>query len=215
MDQLKGLFIAIEGIDGTGKSTVVKAVQKWLADHHIDHVMTKEPGGTPFAEAVRTLYLSDIAADTSDTTRLLLMSAARRDHVEKVIMPALQAGKVVVTDRFTLSTRAYQRHAEHLEQIIDIGCRGLQPHLTVLLDAPIEVTAARLAARAGLTGEELNHLDKAKATEREGCRQAMLQHYYHTKDSTITISVNAPADVVAVRVIEAIETEWHKRRQAA
>jgi dTMP kinase len=216
MYKYPGLFVAVEGIDGTGKSTAVSATRQWLVDHNIPHIVTKEPGGTEFSNGVRSLYLSDLAADTSDTTRLLLMSAARRDHVEKVIVPALKAGMVVVTDRYTLSTRAYQRKAEHLDTILEIGCMGLHPDLTILLDAPVEVTNARLAGRSGETGEALNHLDLAADQEREECRQAMLQHYYKSdRQVCTTISVNASAIIVAGRVVEAIETEWHKRRCTA
>ena len=151
-DVARGRFITVEGSEGVGKSTNMAFINAYLRDRGRHVVMTREPGGTPVAERIRDVLLLSEPGSMTDRCELLLMFAARDEHVARVIRPALERGDWVLCDRFTDATHAYQgggrgmddREIELLEQFV---LRGLQPDLTILLDAPPEVTAARRLAR--------------------------------------------------------------------
>ena len=145
---MAGLFITVEGIDGAGKSTHLE----WLGDYFETRqrpvVLTREPGGTPLGEALRGLLL-DSEHPISPETEALLMFAARREHLERVILPALGENQVVLCDRFTDATFAYQGWGrgvslERLEILEDWVQAGLQPDLTLLFDVPLIVGQQRL-----------------------------------------------------------------------
>lgn len=146
---MTGVFIAFEGPEGAGKSTQVRLLDAWLRERGHDPLVTREPGGTAAAEEVRRLLLESEAL--SPRTELLLMLASRSMLVESVIGPALEAGRVVVSDRFHLSTLAYQGHGRGLP-LTEVAAMnrfatgGLEPDLTVLLDVAAAVGAARKAA---------------------------------------------------------------------
>jgi len=147
-----GRFIALEGGEGAGKSTQSRLLAEALRARGIDVVTTREPGGTPGAEAIRALLLSTEGEGWHPRAEALLFAAARSDHVERLIRPALAAGKWVVCDRFLDSSRAYQGGGGGLEDadlmtLHAIGSQGLLPELTLLLEVAPEVAAARLAAR--------------------------------------------------------------------
>jgi dTMP kinase len=142
-------FIAIEGPEGAGKSTQVKLLEAWLRDSGHDPLITREPGGTVVGEEVRRVLLESDTLPAA--TELLLMLAARSGLVEEVIRPALAAGRVVVTDRFHLSTLAYQGYGRRLplpdvEAMNRFATGGLEPDITILLDVDAAAGAARLAA---------------------------------------------------------------------
>lgn len=142
-----GKFITLEGIDGAGKSTHLGWLQDWLRERAIEHVLTREPGGTPLGEKLRELLLHH---DMHLETETLLMFAGRREHIAQVILPALQAGSWVVSDRFTDATFAYQGGGrglgiERIEVLEHWVQNGLQPDLTLLFDVPLEVSRERLA----------------------------------------------------------------------
>ena len=146
----RGKFITLEGIDGAGKSTHIGAIADFLRGHGKDLVVTREPGGTPLGEKLRTLLLSQTM---HIETEALLMFAARREHIAQVIAPALAAGRWVLSDRFTDATYAYQGAGRGmakdsiatLERWVQ---NGLQPDLTIVFDAPVEVALARRLAKA-------------------------------------------------------------------
>lgn len=148
MVAVKGAFIAFEGPEGAGKSTQVRLLEGWLRERGHEPVLTREPGGTEVAEDVRRILLD--SESLSPRTELLLMLASRATLVEAVIRPALEAGRVVVTDRFHLSTLAYQGHGRGLpladvEVMNRFATGGLEPDLTVLLDVDAAVGASRKA----------------------------------------------------------------------
>ena len=148
---MHGRFITIEGIDGAGKSTQTANLLKFLKDKGIDVVHTREPGGTPPGEKIREMLLSDEMGATAET---LLFFAARAEHVEKVIQPALDAGRWVVSDRFTDATYAYQAggkgfSGEKIEALEHWTLGNFEPALTILFDIAPEKAAERLRARAG------------------------------------------------------------------
>jgi dTMP kinase len=149
---LPGVFIAIEGPEGAGKSTQVGLLEDWLRARGRAPLVTREPGGTPVAEEVRRILLE--SDRLSARTELLLMLASRSTLVEAVIRPALEAGRVVVTDRFHLSSLAYQGYgrALPLDDVVRMNrfaTGGLEPDLTVLLDVEPEVGMWRRSGRGG------------------------------------------------------------------
>jgi dTMP kinase len=150
---VRGAFVTLEGGEGVGKSTNLALVVAHLEARGVEVVATREPGGTPLGETIRAWILDGEHGALSAEVEALLMFAARARHLDTVIRPALAAGKWVVCDRFTDATFAYQgggRGADiGLLEALETGVqRGLEPDLTLLLDAPLEVGRRRIAARA-------------------------------------------------------------------
>jgi len=148
----RGKFIAFEGGEGAGKSTQSRLLVAALEQKGIPVVVTREPGGTPGAEAIRQLLLGTEGEGWNARAEALLFAAARSDHVERLIAPALAAGKWVICDRFVDSSRAYQGGGGGLSdaEVLDlhrIGSGGLLPDLTLLIEIAPEVAATRLALR--------------------------------------------------------------------
>lgn len=151
----RGVFITLEGGEGVGKSTNLAHVAELVqaAGHAV--VVTREPGGTPLAERIRELLLQRAGEGVAETTELLLIFAARAQHLARVIRPALAQGKWVVCDRFTDATYAYQGggrglDVDTIDQLRQLVQRDLEPDLTLLLDAPVEVGQGRARARGAL-----------------------------------------------------------------
>lgn len=147
-----GKFIALEGGEGAGKSTQSRLLAEALRARGIEVVTTREPGGTPGGEAIRSLLLGLEGEGWNLRAEALLFAAARSDHVERLIRPTLEAGRWVVCDRFIDSSRAYQGGGGGLSDadVLDlhrIGSGGLLPDLTVLIEIPSDVAASRLASR--------------------------------------------------------------------
>lgn len=198
----RGLLITFEGGEGAGKSTQVRRLAAELLVAGREVVVTREPGGTPYAEAIRTVLLSTQA--TGDAlTEALLFAAARREHIRALIAPALEAGKVVLCDRFTDSTRAYQggRLPEAtIEGIIALATAGLTPDLTLLLDIAPEKGMARAKARG----------NSADAFEREGLKfhEDVRERFLELSEADplrfAVIDASAGEDAVAQAVHEAV-----------
>ncbi len=148
------MFLTFEGIDGSGKSTQARLLAERLRAEGRDVVLTREPGGSPGAEEIRKLLVSGDPDRWSPETEILLFTAARRDHLEKTILPALAAGRIVVSDRFADSTRVYQGAARaDLRGLVDrlhAEVIGREPDLTFVIDMPPGKALARgLARRSG------------------------------------------------------------------
>lgn len=152
---MSGLFITLEGPEGAGKSTNREYLAARLREQGVDVLLTREPGGTPLAEQVRELLLAPSAESMASDTELLLVFAARAQHLAQVILPALQRGAVVLCDRFTDATYAYQGGGRGLDAqriaLLENFVQGeLRPHLTLVFDLPVEVGLARAQARGRL-----------------------------------------------------------------
>jgi len=168
----RGLFITVEGGEGVGKSTNIAFLEAFLREHGVELEVTREPGGTAMAEAIRGLLLEPREETVHPVTELLLMFAARSQHLHSRIEPALAAGKWVLCDRFTDATYAYQSGGRgipaglvrQLEQIVQ---GDLRPDYTLLLDAPVATGMARAAERGELDRfeqEQLEFFERVRAT---------------------------------------------------
>ena len=150
-----GKFITIEGTEGVGKSTNLAYVHEWLTNRGVDVVVTREPGGTPLAEEIRTLLLAKRDEAVDETAELLLVFAARAQHLQQVIKPALARGAGVLCDRFTDATYAYQGGGRGLDvatiaQLEQLVQGDLRPDLTLVLDIDVELGLQRARQRAEL-----------------------------------------------------------------
>jgi dTMP kinase len=148
-----GLFLAFEGVEGSGKSTQARLLTDRLEAAGVEVVLAREPGSTPLGEGIRRLFLEDAGVAIPPLSELFLMLAARAAFVEQVVSPALAAGQVVIADRFELSTLAYQGAGRGLapEVILDgnrVATRGVSPHVTILLDLSPDEGARRQALAA-------------------------------------------------------------------
>lgn len=149
----RGCFITVEGTEGVGKSTNIEFLCSLLKDKDIEIVLTREPGGTPMAEELRNMLLQPRGESVSEDAELLLMFAARAQHLENVIKPALERGAWVISDRFTDATFAYQGGGRGVDenQILMLETlvqKGLQPDMTLLLDLDVEIGLTRASARS-------------------------------------------------------------------
>ena len=150
----KGRFITLEGGEGAGKSTLARSLSERLIAAGLKARTTREPGGSPKAEAIREMILAGQARDYGPFAEALMFSAARIDHIDSLIRPALERGEWVICDRFIDSTRVYQGGAGGLSDadvlaLHQVGSAGLLPDLTLLIEVSPEVSAARTAARDG------------------------------------------------------------------
>lgn len=169
---IKGRFITVEGTEGVGKSTNIAFLCELLKQQGIEVVLTREPGGTPLAEELRNLLLTPREEKVSQDTELLLMFAARAQHINNVIKPALERGAWVISDRFTDATFAYQGGGRgvdmsHIEVLENLVQQDLRPDLTFLLDLPVEVGLQRASARSApdrFEQEKLVFFEKVRST---------------------------------------------------
>ena len=174
MTNNRGKLLTIEGQDGAGKSTNVAVIEAWLKSHKIAYRKTREPGGTKFGEVIRELILDSDSNSFGNTAELLLMFAARAQHIEEVIEPALANGEWVLCDRFTDASYAYQGGGRGvsaadiaaLEQVVQ---GSLRPDLTILLDLAVEVGESRANARS-----EPDRFEQEKRGFKQRVREAYL-----------------------------------------
>ncbi len=174
----RGAFITFEGPDGAGKSTHVKFLENWFLDSNIEVVTTREPGGTSLGESLRKILLNfDGSIDRlSNECELLLMFAARMQHIHEVILPSIEAGQWVLCDRFTDATYAYQGggrgiHENRIQQLEQWVQKGFQPDLTILFDVPVSVSLERTEFR----GAKGDRFEQQQIEFKEAVRQNYLQ----------------------------------------
>jgi dTMP kinase len=202
----RGKFLSIEGGEGAGKSTQVRRLADELRSRGLDVIVTREPGGSEGGEAIRELLMQGEVKRWSSHTEALLFAAARADHVEKVIQPALGIGTWVISDRFIDSSRAYQGVAGGIDDaavlaLHGFGSRGLLPDRTLVLEVLPEIGAERAAARDGAAAdrfaarERAFHDDVAAAFRRFAAAEP---------DRVRLIDAGGNVDTVAASVIEAV-----------
>ena len=185
-----GLFITVEGIEGVGKTTNIEFISDWLKSSGIEFIATREPGGTPLAEEIRNVLLAPRDEPVADTAELLLVFAARAQHLAQLIQPAIREGRWVLCDRFTDATYAYQGGGRGLPEATISALENLvqnafRPDAVILLDVPVDVGLARASARS-----DLDRIEKEKTEFFEKVRQTYLQRAaaepdrYHLVDAS-------------------------------
>lgn len=201
------MFITLEGIEGVGKSTQLKFLASELQSKGISLLVTREPGGTPMGEEIRDILLAHRNERVAPMTELLLMFAARAQHVDTVIQPALKQGKWVLCDRFTDATYAYQgggrgvpmQEIENLEKFV---LNKFHPDLTIILDAPVEIGQQRMQNRS-------NHVDrfeKEKLEFFERVRKVYLQRAALFPGRYKVIDASLSVSAVQSEIIKIIKT---------
>ena len=207
----RGQFITFEGGEGAGKSTAIAAASALLTKRGIVHLTTREPGGTPFAEAMRSAILSPMYGGVSADAELLAIFAARADHVERMILPSLNAGRWVLADRFTDASYAYQGGGrgvpqERIASLEHWAARGVRPDRTLLLDVPVGEGLQRARNRSEpdrMESEAVDFYDRVRQVYRD--RAAAEPERFVVLDAT-----EALEDVVAgvVRDLDAFIDRW-------
>ncbi len=206
MSKMRGRFITLEGGEGTGKSTQARRLAAHLRARGHEVVETREPGGSPGAEAVRHVLLSGAAQPFGPAAEALLFAAARADHMDTLIAPALAAGRMVVCDRFIDSTRVYQGalgrvDAPLLQGLEAVSTSGLRPDLTLVLDVPPAVGLARAAAR----GQGSDRFEKEGPAYHAAVREAFLALAQAEPERCVLVDATGAEDEVAGRIIATLE----------
>jgi len=198
-------FITLEGGEGAGKTTQTRRLVAALAQHGIEAIATREPGGSPGAEEIRALVVNGEPGRWDALTETLLMFAARADHVAHTIKPALDQGKWVVCDRFTDSTYAYQGAArglgrETIRRLESLVLYDFRPDLTLILDLPVELGAERAASR----GEGAARFEQFDAAFHQHLRQAFLAIAQRDRERCVVIDAAEDAETVAAAIWHAV-----------
>ncbi|MEP7730947.1 dTMP kinase [Marinomonas primoryensis] len=186
---MRGKFISLEGGEGSGKTTAIHFIRQWLESHNISYILTREPGGTPLAEEIRQLILTPREEPVNNATELLLVFAARAQHLAEKIQPALDKGTWVISDRFLDSSYVYQGKARGgdtkvLDQLASWVVGDNKPDATLVLDVPVELGQERVVQR-----QHQDRLDKESVLFHQKVRDGFLEC--------------ASADPLRVRVIDA------------
>lgn len=203
----RGLFITLEGGEGSGKSTQIKLLKTGLEAVGQDVVVTREPGGAPGAEQIRTLLVDGPAERWDPVTEALLHYAARREHLRQTVIPALETGKWVICDRFADSTMAYQGYGHGLGRDWILALHkavvaDLAPDLTLILDMPVEEGLARAAAR-GSGGDRYENMD-LKFHHR--LREGFLDIARREPDRCVVINAANPINEVQAAIRQIVNT---------
>lgn len=202
---MAGLFITLEGVEGVGKSTNLAFIAEWLQAQNVDFIQTREPGGTPLAEQLRDLLLAKRDENVDPTAELLMVFAARAQHINQLILPALSAQRLVLSDRFTDATYAYQGAGrglslaliEKLEQMV-VGSR--QPDLTFYLDIDVRIGLERARQRG-----ELDRFEKEDVAFFERVRQGYLARIAVNPQRFVLIDAAQPLKDVQRAIAEHLQ----------
>jgi dTMP kinase len=208
---MAGIFITFEGIEGCGKTTQIRILEDFLKLRSHDTVLTREPGGTRIGDQIRKILLSVENRGMFPVAELFLYAAARNQHVEEVINPALKDGKIVLCDRFSDATTAYQGAARKIErdflkQVHQIATGGLKPDLTLLLDLPAEVGLKRAwdrNEREKISGKE-DRFEQEAVDFHERVREGYLGIAREEPSRVKIINAAEPVDTVHQRIIQEV-----------
>ena len=198
-------FLVFEGLDGSGKSTLIENLSVYLKKHGLDFRLTREPGGTPLAEDIRQLLLRTGSEAPVATTELLLYAASRAQHVAKVILPSLERGEWILCDRFTASSVAFQCFARGLSRsdtnwLNEFAIQGVKPSLTILLDLSVEESAARQIHR-----EKKDRMENESKPFHEAVRAGYLAQARENPDSWLVLDARLSKEELQTKLVENLE----------
>ena len=198
---MRGYFISVEGGDGSGKSTQLKSIENYLREKGLELVLTREPGGTPIAEKIRALILDPANGALTARAEMLLYAAARAQHVEEKILPALAEGKTVLCDRFVDSSIAYQGYGRGLGEAVAavnaIATGGKAPDLTIFLDIS---PAAGMARKRQQDGHALDRLEQEDIAFHERVYEGYLRLAAENPARIARIDATKPVDAVFAEI---------------
>jgi dTMP kinase len=202
---MKGIFITIEGGDGSGKSTQIDLLMSYFNEHGFDVLLTREPGGTPISEKIREVILDSNNMEMANMTEVLLYAAARAQHVAEFIKPNIEQGKVVICDRFVDSSVVYQGYArgvgiDAVENINSYATLGLLPDLTILLDLPPDLGLSRKKNQQALDRLELAS-DAFHIKVNDGYRLLAKRH----QSRILTVDATNSIETIHQIILEAIK----------
>ena len=207
----KGLFIVFEGSEGSGKTTQTQLLADELRRRGLDVDVTREPGGTPLGERVRRLLLNDQDMQALDPrVQVLLVSAARAQHVSQRIRPQVERGCVVICDRFTGSTQAYQgagfrMRRRDIERIVDFSTDGMSPDLTVLLDLDVEVGLKRSLSHRDTDWEKARGINCDGIDFHERVRESYLAQARESESEWLVADATAPPATIATGILNRVD----------
>lgn len=201
-----GCLIVCDGNNGAGKSSVIKHLSGWLSEagHHV--LVTREPGGTPIGEKIREVVLDPSTPELCDTTELLLFAAARAQHLQEKIIPAIEGGAIVICDRFTPATIAFQHFGRGLPldrvlAINEIALGGFKPDLNIILDIDPAVGMQRVAGR----GEVLDRMELQEAEFLSRARHGFLVQAQENPDTFAVVDASQSFEAVAADIRAVVE----------
>lgn len=206
-------MLVVDGGNGAGKTTVIKKIKDHIESKGIEVIVTREPGGTPIGEKIRDLILDPDTPEICDKTELLLFAAARAQHLHEKILPALEQGKVVVSDRFDTATISFQHYARDIDIDLITKINGsavgdFKPAMNLILDIDPELGLQRVHQR----GEKLDRLEKEKLTFLEKARMGYLKQAEDEPSRFRIIDASQSREYVeqeAMKVVEALLSEYH------
>jgi dTMP kinase len=204
-----GFFLSFEGVDGCGKTTQLERFARRVEEAGYPFVVAQEPGGTRIGREIRRLLLDARNSDLQAIPELLLYFASRAQNIAEVILPALETGKLVIADRFTDATIAYQGYgrglgADAVRQIDEVACGGLEPDLTLWLDLDPETAVRRALARTGSArGEDESRMEREAGDFRERVRQGYRELWQANPERIRRIDASGTVDEVQAAIVEA------------
>jgi dTMP kinase len=215
MQRQTSQFITFEGIEGAGKTTAVKFMESWLEQNNIPYILTREPGGTPIAEEIRDILLHHYQEKLTDISELLLFFAGRSQNVQSVILPALAQGQWVICDRFVDASFAYQGGGRRLPLLL-LEClekyvlKDKMPHLTLLLDVPVDVGLSRIQVR-----QAHDRIEQEKHNFFNDVRQMYLKRAAQCSDRFRIIDANCTLTVLQERLYHVLDDFLNQQEGAS
>jgi dTMP kinase len=202
-------FITFEGIEGCGKTTQINLLEKRLKSGGFDVLVTREPGGCPISDQIRSVLLNGKNSAMAPLAELLLYAAARAQHISEVIHPALESGKIVLCDRFTDATMAYQGFARGLDQgliqnLNQLATGGIKPHATILFDCSVEVGLSRAVSPLDDKGICEDRFEKESLAFHQRVREGYTRIARLEPDRVIVIQADRDVDSVAEDLFHAV-----------
>ncbi len=206
MEKQKGYMLVCDGSNGAGKTTVIKTIVKHLESLGREVVVTREPGGTPISEEIRELLLNSKSSNMCDITELLLFGASRAQHVQEKILPAINDGKIVISDRFDSATVSFQHYArglslERIQTINNIALDGFKADMTIILDLDPVTGLERVKSR----GDALDRMEDQKLKFLQDARDGYLEQAKQSPDRFRVVDASKSMEDVASDVLTIVD----------